>query len=90
MRKVLLLPLVLLSMLAVFSCTENARTRTFGGNMTIKLPPGEKLIMATWKEADLFYLTEPMDSGYAPKVKIFREDSSFGVMECEVTFIENQ
>lgn len=46
--------------------------------------------MATWKETDLFYLTEPMDSDYTPKTKLFKEDSSFGVLETEVKFIETK
>lgn len=71
------------------SCTENHMTRRFGGKMSVELPKGEKLIMATWKESDLFYLTEPMDSGYKPKMKMFRESSNFGVWESEITFIES-
>ena len=46
--------------------------------------------MATWKEVDLFYLTEPMDSDYVPKTKTFREDSSWGVMESTVIFKERK
>lgn len=72
------------------SCTENQRARQFGGTLTIELPPGEKLVTATWKEVDLFYLTEPMDSNYTPKTKIFREDSSWGVMESTVVFKERK
>lgn len=46
--------------------------------------------MATWKETDLFYLTEPMDSNYVPKTRTFREDSSRGVMESTVIFKERK
>lgn len=75
---------------SLISCTENKMARTFGGKITIELPKGEKLMMATWKGTDLFYLTEPMDSGYTPKTKIFREDSSFGLVESEVHFKEKR
>lgn len=88
MRKILLCLVVLIALLT--SCTENQRTRHFGGTITIELPPGEKLVMATWKETDLFYLTEPMDSNYVPKTKTFREDSSWGVMESTVIFKERK
>ena len=54
------------------------------------LPKGEKLLMVTWKETDLFYLTEPMDSNYVPKTKIFREKSSYGMLESTITFIESK
>lgn len=79
--------LVALLMVAT-SCTEQQKVRSYGGKMNIELPKGEKLIMATWKRLDLFYLTEPMDSGYVPKKKVFRESSNFGIWESEITFIE--
>ena len=72
------------------SCTEQHMTRRYGGKLKIELPKGEKLIMATWKEANIFYLTEPMDSGYLPKKKVFRESSNFGIWESEITFIERR
>lgn len=72
------------------SCTEQHIARRYGGKLKIELPKGEKLIMATWKEANIFYLTEPMDSGYIPKKKVFRESSNFGVWESEITFIERR
>ena len=58
--------------------------------MTIELPVGEKLVMATWKDIDLFYLTESMDSDYIPKVKTFKEVSNWGVMESIVIFKERK
>ena len=88
MRKILLCLVVLIALLT--SCTENQRARQFGGTITIELPPGEKLIMATWKETDLFYLTEPMDSNYVPKTKTFREDSNWRVIESTVIFKERK
>lgn len=72
------------------SCTEQHIARRYGGKLKIELPKGEKLIMATWKEENLFYLTEPMDNGYIPKKKVFRESSNFGVWESEITFIERR
>ncbi len=75
---------------ATISCTENQRARNFGGTETINLPKGEKLVVATWKETNLWYLTEPMDSSYVPKIKIFREESSYGMLEGTVTFVESK
>lgn len=71
------------------SCTQCV-SRSFGGDMTIKLEPGEKLIEATWKNNNIWYLTEPMESDYVPKVKIFKESSMGGVFEESVTFIETR
>ena len=87
MKKLLFLAVALLTMVA---CTENQRARNFGGTMTISLKPGEKLMMATWKGEDLFYLTEPMDSDYTPKTKTLREDASFGVIQTVVVFEESR
>ena len=86
--KGLLLILALTGILS--SCTENKIARKFGGDMTIRLKPGEKLMMATWKEDNLFYMTEPMEAGYQPKEKKFYEKSSWGVLETTVTFIESR
>lgn len=74
----------------LFSCTENSRARQFGGTMIVDLPKGEKLLMVTWKEDNLFYLTEPMDSVYTPKTKTFKEKSSFSIMEATIIFRESK
>jgi len=65
-------------------------SRKYGGTTEIKLEKGQKLIEATWKDDDLWYLTEPMDSEYIPKMKVFKESSSFGIMEGKVIFIETK
>lgn len=83
--------LFVLALVFIFiSCTENKMTRRYGGTMKVELPKGQKLISATWKETSLFYLTEPMDSGYVPKTKTFQESSSYGIWESTVLFIESR
>ena len=81
---------LLFALVAICSCTQNQMARSYGGKMTIELPKGEKLVNATWKESNLFYLTEPMEEGYVPKSKKFRESSNFGVWESEITFVESR
>ena len=74
-----------------FASCEQIITREYGGTTTIKLQPGEKLIEATWKDdGNIWYLTEPMDSNYVPKTKIFKESSVFGQLEGKVIFIESR
>ena len=83
---------ILVSIILCFeftSCTQCV-SRSYGGDMTIKLEPGEKLIEVTWKNNNIWYLTEPMDSDYVPKIKIFKESSMVGVLEGTVTFIETK
>lgn len=82
--------IALASIFILASCTENQRVREFGGEMTVNLPKGQKLIMATWKETNLFYLVEPMEDSYVPKTKLFIEDSAWGVWESKITFIESK
>lgn len=79
----------ILSMVAI-SCTANQRARSFGGTMEIKVRPGYKVTMATWKNDNLFYMIEKMDSSYVPTEKILLEDASWGVLEAEVKFIESR
>lgn len=89
MKKLSILLVIVLAMVAT-SCTENQKTRFLGNSMTIQLPKGQKITMATWKDSNLFYMLEPMEEGYTPKTKIFVEDSSWGMLESKITFIESK
>ncbi len=79
---------VMVFMLA--SCTENSRVKNFGGEGTINLPKGRKLINITWKEQEIWYLTRQMDSNDVAETYQFHEESSFGVMEGTYTIIESK
>jgi hypothetical protein len=61
-----------------------------GGTTKIELEPGEKLVEVTWKGDDIWYLVEPMDSNYDPKIKTFKESSRIGVLEGKVIFYEKR
>lgn len=84
------LGLIIVALVCLLGCTENERSRKFGGTMTVELPKGEKLLEATWKDESLFYLTEPMDPDYTPKTKMFREDSKWGIVQSTVKFVESR
>lgn len=71
MKKLILLVLAALMMVGC----EQYVSRQAGGTMSIKIEPNQGLMEATWKEGDLWYLTEPMDSDYIPKTKVFHENS---------------
>ena len=64
--------------------------RRFGGEAEIVLDKNQKLLMATWKDNNLWYLTEEMDSAYTPKKKMLIESSNFGILEGKVIFIESK
>jgi hypothetical protein len=71
-------------------CTENQRSRTFGGSMTINLPPNQKLVNVTWKETQMWYLIRPMRTNEFPESYKFIEKSSFGMLEGTATFLESR
>jgi len=81
--------IILLTFLCLTSCDQSI-TRTMGGTTKIELESGEKLVEATWKGDDIWYLVEPMDSDYVPKTKTFKESSRIGVLEGKVIFYEKR
>lgn len=78
MKKVIL---TLATMVLLISCTENQRARKFGGSEEIKLNKNEKLISLTWKETNLWVLTEDT----VTKEKFFRENSNWGILQGKIT-----
>jgi hypothetical protein len=87
MKKILAIALVAISLA---SCTENSRVKSFGGEGTLNLPKGQKLVNVTWKESELWYLTRPMDSTDVAQTYQFKEESSYGVMEGTYNIIETK
>ena len=74
------LTMVAITLLALTSCTDNQRARSFGGTETIKIEPQEKFINITWKQDNLWVIVQDTITGtiYA------KEKSSFGVMQGKV------
>lgn len=90
MKKIIAILALATVCLSFTSCTEQVRTRQFGGEMTVQLPAGQELMEVTWKEDNLFYLTRPMTDDYVPVTKTFKESSSWGVLESTVYFVETR
>lgn len=72
------------------SCTENSRVKNWGGEGTINLPQGRKLVNVTWKEDQIWYLTRQMDSNDVAQTYQFQEESSWGVMEGVYNIVETK
>ena len=87
MKRLLLL---ISTTLLLVSCTENARVKNFGGEGTINLPKGRKLVNATWKGDQIWYLTRPMNSKDVAETYQFQEESSWGVVEGSFNIIEEK
>ena len=82
--------LTVTSIVLLSGCTENQRAKQFGGTVNINLPANQKLVNATWNEAELWYLYRPMHTNEVAEIYRFVEKSSFGLMEGEVVFVENK
>lgn len=80
----------LVSILLTSSCTENVRVKTWGGEGTINLPQGRKLVTVTWKETQIWYLTRPMKEGDVAETYQFQEESSWGVIEGTYNIVETK
>jgi hypothetical protein len=87
MKKVFL---AILMGVMVTSCTENERVKAWGGEGTINLPKGRKLVNVTWKETQIWYLTRQMDSNDVVETYEFHEESSYGVIEGTYKIVETK
>jgi hypothetical protein len=87
MKKALLIAFAAIIMVG---CTDKTMTRNFGSSYEVRLEKGQRLVEITWKNEDLWILTEPMDTDYQPQTKTFYEDSSWGLYEGKITIIESR
>lgn len=69
-------------------CTENTRAKYYGGTATIQLPKGTKLVTATWKDDQLWYLYRPAKADETAETVVFKENSKYGLVEGKVIFVE--
>lgn len=91
MKKFFAILVILAVVLILFGgCTEQQRAKQFGGSATIDLPPGKKLVVATWKDDNLWFLTRDMEMGEKAETYTFAESSSWGMMEGVITIKEHK
>ena len=81
--------LICLAAIVAVSC-ENYTTKHLGGTMTINVEPGYKVTSATFKDDEIWYFVEPMDSDYTPKEKKLVEKSKYGALEGTIIFNETK
>ena len=89
MKKKLLLILTILTLVMSFTGCQSI-TKSFGGDMTLRLEPNQKLEMITWKDDSLWYLTKPMTEDDIAEMHTFQQSSNFGIIEGTVTVIETK
>ena len=83
--KIKIASIIFLGILSLSSCTENERAKHFGGTMKVKILKNEKFINATWKDENLWILTQDT----VTKTFYFREDSPYGIIKGEVVINGN-
>ena len=81
---------MLILLLSLLACTDNQRTKVFGGTMTVQVPCDQVVFDVTWKGESFWYATQPAGAGWRPEKKRFVEHSSFGVVEGEVVLVESR
>ena len=81
--------LICLIALCAVSC-ENYTTKHLGGTMSINIEPGYKVTSATFKNEEIWYFVEPMDSTYTPSQKKLVEKSMYGALEGTIIFNESR
>ena len=70
--------LILLSATFIFvACTENQRSKKFGGTQEVSLKKNEVVLNVTWKGDQMWICTKDTTDGTV----YFREKSSWGIME---------
>lgn len=104
MKRRIKIPIVLSFLLvASVGCQQLADTRDgdkssgsqhlakkYGGEATLDLPKGEKLVNITWKDDSLWYLTRPMTKEDKGETYKFKESSAFGILEGSITVKEHK
>lgn len=69
-------------------CTEQQRAKNWGGEATVELEAGRKLVVVTWKGDEIWFLTRDMREGDRVETYEFAENSSWGIMEGKVIIKE--
>jgi len=87
MKKILL---ILFISSLFYSCTDNQSARMYGGTERIDVTKGEKVVTVTFKEYDLWILTRPAKPEERADTLIFKEKSSFGILEGTIYLQESK
>lgn len=69
-------------------CTAQQNAKHWGGIATEDLPPGQKLIGATWEQDNLWYVTRPFHAGEKPETITLIESSSYGLFQGKIVVHE--
>ena len=68
----------------------NIIARKIGGTANINIPKGHKLILVTWKNDKMWYLTRPMRKEEYAETYTYQEDSRWGILEATLIIREHK
>lgn len=72
-------------------CTQNARSRMYGGIEEIRVEKGQKVISADWDEhGNLWYFTRTFETNEVPQKTQYVEKSNFGMLNGKIIFVESK
>lgn len=80
MKKIIVM-FIFLAMVITTGCNDQTNARNWGGETSLDLPKGYKLMNMTWKEDSIWYLVRPMKDGEMAEEYLFKENSAFGVYQ---------
>ena len=90
MRKTIATVLAIFFIMAS-TCGCQKIARDFGGTVTLKLKPGEKLEEITWKDdSTLWYLVRPMREGEHAETHYLKESTDFKALKGTVVIVEQE
>lgn len=69
--------IIAISIGMLISCTDNQRAKSFGGTETVELKPNHRFINITWKNDDLWIVTQDTTTG----MFYCKEKSSWGILK---------
>lgn len=81
--------LIFTAIITMTACTDNVRSRKFGGTAQRDLIPGKRLVMITWKDSDMWLLTRDRHPDEKPERYEFKEDSNLGLLNGTVIVVEH-
>jgi len=82
--------MAIIATILMTSCTSNEMAKQYGGTTKIDLPTNQKLVNATWKDNELWYLTRTMKQDETAETYKFKEKSNYNIMEGTVLIVEHK
>lgn len=77
-------------LLSLLACTDNQRSKVWGGTMEIRVPCDQVVFDVTWKGDSFWYATQAARIDWRPERKRFVESSPLGIVEGEVILVESR